>query len=99
MFGAGGSLQELAEGDPLMHYADFGAAFLSHLASNAWGTKDSAPVRQEINEAFMPDAQHPSAAGMRVLAQSLEPLIARLVAEAATDGAAAARKGSTVSSV
>ena len=33
----------------------------------------------------MPDAQHPSAAGMRIIAAELEPLVSRLVSEASLD--------------
>ncbi len=31
---------------------------------------------------YMPDAQHPSAAGMRIIAAELEPLVRRLVSAA-----------------
>ena len=38
--------QAAAEADPLTHYADYGAAFLSHIASNAWNTNATAPLKQ-----------------------------------------------------
>lgn len=72
-----------------VRYVDYGAAFLTKRPSNVWGTSNSSttPVREEINEMYMPDALHPSAAGMRLIAAKLEPLISELVAEA--EGAAA----------
>ena len=74
-------------------YLDLGANFLSRPASDAWisanvnsNTDPSVrPSRQEINEMFMPDAQHLSAAGMRIITAGLEPLVTRLVGEAEAD--------------
>lgn len=76
-------LQELAAEDPsYVHFVDYGEAFLALHASNAWQTNTTAPLKKEINEAYMPDALHPSAAGMRIIADRLEPLISKLVSEA-----------------
>ncbi len=73
-----------------VHVEDYGAAFLSSRASNVWASNATAAVRQEINEMFMPDALHPSAAGMRLIAGKLEPLVSRLVSEAEAAGAQSA---------
>ena len=87
-------LQAFAASHPKhVHYADMGAKFLSQSASDVWiktnvnsNTDASArPPQQEINEMFMPDAQHPSSAGMRIIAAGLEPLVTRLVGEAEAD--------------
>ena len=67
-----------------VHFLDMGPAFLADAQSNAWAHATAEP-RQDINEMFMPDAQHPSAAGMRIIAAELEPLVSRLVSEANTD--------------
>ena len=67
-----------------VHFLDMGEAFLANAQSNAWAHATAEP-RQDINEMFMPDAQHPSAAGMRIIAAVLEPLVSRLVSEASLD--------------
>ena len=78
-------MQNFAAGHPRhSHYLDLGASFLTSPSSNAWANA-TATTRQEINEMFMPDAQHPSAAGMRIIAAELEPLVSRLVSEADAD--------------
>ncbi|CAL8463966.1 g3501 [Coccomyxa elongata] len=73
-----------------VHVEDYGAAFLTSRASNVWASNSTVAVRQEINEMFMPDALHPSAAGMRLIAGKLEPLVSRLVSEAEAAGAQSA---------
>ena len=70
-----------------VYVEDYGAAFLTSRAANVWQGNSTAVVRQEINEMFMPDALHPSAAGMRLIAGKLEPLVSRLVSEAGAAGA------------
>ena len=67
-----------------VYFLDMGKAFLANAQSNAWAHATAEP-RQDINEMFMPDAQHPSAAGMRIIAAELEPLVSRLVSEASQD--------------
>ena len=51
---------------------------------NAWARATTEP-QQGINEMSMPDGQHPSAVGMRIIAAELEPLVSRLVSEASID--------------
>jgi lysophospholipase L1-like esterase len=65
-----------------VQYVDYGEAFLAQRPSNAWLANGTAPQKMEINEAYMPDALHPSAAGMRIIAEKLEPLVSRLLGEA-----------------
>ncbi|BDA49069.1 probable platelet-activating factor acetylhydrolase IB subunit beta at C-terminar half [Coccomyxa sp. Obi] len=85
------NLQAIAGEHPgHVHVKDYGAAFLTSRAANVWQSNSTAAVRQEINEMFMPDALHPSAAGMRLIAGKLEPLVSRLVSEAGAAGAQSA---------
>jgi lysophospholipase L1-like esterase len=75
--------QAVAEEHPQhVFYEDYGTAFLTKRPATVWQNNSTAPVREEINEMYMPDALHPSAAGMRLIAGKLEPLVSRLVAEA-----------------
>ncbi len=67
-----------------MFYEDYGTAFLTKRPAVVWAANSTAPVREEINEMYMPDALHPSAPGMRLIAGKLEPLISRLLGEAET---------------
>ncbi len=67
-----------------IHFLDLSASFLVRPSSEIWANA-TADTRQEINEMFMPDAQHPSAAGMRIIAAELEPLVRRLVSTAPID--------------
>ncbi|BDA51571.1 probable platelet-activating factor acetylhydrolase IB subunit beta [Coccomyxa sp. Obi] len=65
------ALEEFAKANPdFAHYADFGKAFLSDEVVGG---------RYEVKEALMPDSFHPSAAGMRIIASQLEPIVAALV--------------------
>ena len=73
-----------AEHPDHVHYMDLSASFLVRPASEIWANATDT-VRQEINETFMPDAQHPSAPGMRVIAAELEPLVQRLVSRTPDD--------------
>ena len=79
--GAQGFSEEFPEH---VQFLDLSASFLVRPASEVWANATAAPV-QEINETFMPDAQHPSAAGMRIIAAELEPLVRRLVSAAPID--------------
>ena len=67
-----------------VHFMDLSASFLVRPASEIWANATDT-ARQEINETFMPDAQHPSAPGMRIVAAALEPLVRRLVSAAPDD--------------
>lgn len=73
-----------AEEPEHVHFLDLSALFLVKPASGIWANA-TADTRQEINEMFMPDAQHPSAAGMRMIAAELEPLVRRLIIAAQVD--------------
>ena len=65
------SWQEYSKANPdFAHYADFSKGFLSDEAVGG---------RYEIKDALMPDSFHPSAAGMRIIASKLEPIVAALV--------------------
>ena len=76
--------QEFAAEEPEhVHFLDLSASFLVKPANEIWANA-TANTRQEINEMYMPDAQHPSAAGMRIIAAELEPLVRRLVSAAPT---------------
>ena len=77
--------QDFAAEEPdYVHFLDLSASFLVRPSSEIWANA-TANTRQEINEMFMPDAQHPSAAGMRIIAAELEPLVRRLVSAAQVD--------------
>ena len=73
-----------AEQPEHVHFLDLSASFLVRPAREI-AANVTANTRREINEMFMPDAQHPSAAGMRMIAAELEPLVRRLVSTALAD--------------
>jgi lysophospholipase L1-like esterase len=60
--------------DPRLHFLDCGDRFL-------------APGGRALDASLMPDALHPSAAGYELLAQCLDPLVARLMQRPAGAGA------------
>lgn len=78
-------LRDFADENPEhVHFMDMSESFLVRPSSDGWANVTAA-TKQEINEMFMPDAQHPSAAGMRIIAAELEPLVSRLISEAPAD--------------
>jgi lysophospholipase L1-like esterase len=62
--GVNARLRDASRRDPKLHYLDCGSRFLKG---------------KTIDASLMPDALHPNAAGHRVLAACMRPLIAKLM--------------------